>query len=216
MTTLVIAEHDNAALKSATLNTIAAAQKIGGEIHVLVAGHNAGAAAQAASTVSGVAKALHADAQQFAAPTAEGLATLAIGLAPSYTHVLLPATSFGKNVAPRIAALLDVAQVSDIIEVESADTFVRPIYAGNAFATVQSKDAKKVITVRATGFDAAPATGGSGVVEALAVPPDRGVSKVVSQELTESDRPECTSARGVISGGRGLPNRQHFQPPGAL
>jgi electron transfer flavoprotein alpha subunit len=211
MTTLVIAEHDNVALKNATLNTIAAAQKIGGEIHVLVAGHNSDGAAQAAAKVGGVAKTLHADAAQFAAPTAEGIAALAIALAPSYTHILLPATGFGKNAAPRIAALLDVAQVSDIIAVESADTFVRPIYAGNAFATVQSKDAKKVITVRATGFDAAPTVGGSGVVEPVAVPEDRGIVQVVGQELTKSDRPELASARVVVSGGRGLQNGENFK-----
>src|SRR5258708_1080669 len=181
MTILVIAEHDNAALKSATLNTIAAAQKIGGEIHVLVAGSNSGAAAQEAAKVAGVAKVLHADAPQFAAPTAEGITALAIGLAPSYSHLLVAGTGFGKNAAPRIAALLDVAQISDIIAVESADTFVRPIYAGNAFATVQSKDAKKVITVRSTGFDAAPASGGSSVVEAVAVPPERGAVRVIGQ-----------------------------------
>src|SRR5947199_5610611 len=197
MPILVIAEHDNAALKSATLNTIAAAQKIGGDIHVLVAGHNAGGAAKAAAQVAGVAKALYADAPQFATPTAENVAALAVGLAPSYSHVMLPATGFGKNIAPRIAALLDVAQVSDIIAVESADTFVRPIYAGNAFATVQAKDAKKVITVRTTGFDAAPASGGSGAVESIAAPADRSVARVVGQELTKSDRPELTNARVV-------------------
>jgi electron transfer flavoprotein alpha subunit len=211
MTILVIAEHDNATLKSATLHTVAAAQRIGGEIHVLIAGHNAGAAAQAASNVAGVAKALHADAPHLAASTAEDIAALVISLAASYTHVLLPATSFGKNVAPRIAALLDVAQISEIIAVESADTFVRPIYAGNAFATVQSKDSKKVITVRATGFDAAPANGGGGVVETVAVPPERGVVQVIGQELTKSERPELTSARVVISGGRGLQNGENFK-----
>jgi electron transfer flavoprotein alpha subunit len=211
MTILVIAEHDNAALKSATLNTIAAAQKIGDEIHVLVAGHDALAAAQEAAKVAGIAKVLYADAPHFAAPTAEAITALVIGLAPAYSHLLLPATGFGKNAAPRIAALLDVAQISDIIAVESADTFVRPIYAGNAFATVQSKDAKKVITVRSTGFDAAPATGGSGVVEAIAVAADRGTVQVVGQELTKSDRPELASARVVISGGRGLQNGENFK-----
>jgi electron transfer flavoprotein alpha subunit len=211
MTTLVIAEHDNATLKSATLNTIAAALKIGAEVHVLVAGHNAGAAAQAASKVAGVSKALHAEAPHFAAPTAESIAALAIVLAPAYTHILLPATGFGKNAAPRIAALLDVAQVSDIIAVESADTFVRPIYAGNAFATVRSGDAKKVITVRSTGFDAAPATGGSGLVESVSAPADTGLVQVMSQELTKSDRPELASARIVISGGRGLQNGENFK-----
>ena len=167
--------------------------------------------AQAAAQVAGVAKALHADAPQYATPTAENLAALVVGLAPSYTHILLPATGFGKNVAPRIAALLDVAQVSDIIAVESADTFVRPIYAGNAFATVQSKDAKKVVTVRATGFDAAPASGGSGAVESVAAPPDGGRVQVLGQELTVSDRPELASARVVVSGGRGLQNGANFK-----
>jgi electron transfer flavoprotein alpha subunit len=216
MTILVIAEHDNAALKSATLNTIAAAQKIGGDIHVLVAGHNAGGAAKAAAQVAGVAKALHADAPQFAAPTAENLAALAVALAPSYSHILLPATGFGKNVAPRIAALLDVAQISDIIAVESPDTFVRPIYAGNAFATVQAKDAKKVVTVRTTGFDAVAATGGSGAVEIVTAPPDTGRVRVLGQELTKSDRPELTSARVIISGGRGLQNGENFKMLEAL
>jgi electron transfer flavoprotein alpha subunit len=211
MTILVIAEHDNATLKSATLNTIAAAQKIGGEIHVLVAGHNAAAAAQQASKVAGVAKALHADAPHFAASTAESVAALAVGLAPAYTHILLPATGFGKNAAPRIAALLDVAQISDIIAVDSADTFVRPIYAGSAFATVQSRDAKKVVTVRSTGFDAAPASGGSGVVESVSAPADAGIVQVLGQELTKSDRPELASARIVISGGRGLQSGENFK-----
>ena len=208
---LVIAEHDGAALKTATRNTVAAAQKIGAPIDVLVAGHNAAGVAQAAAQVAGVTRALHADAPQYATPTAENLAALVVGLAPSYTHILLPATGFGKNVAPRIAALLDIAQVSDIIAVESADTFVRPIYAGNAFATVQSKDAKKVVTVRATGFDAAPASGGSGVVEAVPAPPDGGRVQVLGQELTVSDRPELASARIVVSGGRGLQNSANFK-----
>src|SRR6266536_3489818 len=211
MTILVIAEHDKAALKSATLHVVAAAQKIGGEIHVLVAGHESAAIANAAANIAGVAKALHADAPHFTAPTAEAIAGLAVGLAGAYTHILLPATSFGKNAAPRIAALLDVAQVSDIITVESADTFVRPIYAGNAFATVQSKDAKKVITVRPTGFAAAAATGGSGAVETVTAPPDSGRVKVLGQELTKSDRPELTSARVIISGGRGLQNGENFK-----
>jgi len=211
MTILVIAEHDKAALKSATLHVVAAAQKIGGEIHVLVAGHEAAAIAQGVANIAGVAKTLHADAAHFAAPTAEAIAGLVVGLAGAYTHILLPATSFGKDAAPRIAALLDVAQVSDIIAVESADTFVRPIYAGNAFATVQSKDAKKVITVRPTGFDAAASSGGAGVVEPVAAPPDPGVVRVVGQELTKSDRPELTNARIVISGGRGLQNGENFK-----
>ena len=216
MSVLVIAEHDNSVLKSATLNTIAAAQKMDADVHVLVAGHDAAGAAKAAAQVAGVAKALHADAPHFAKPTAENITALAMSLAPSYSHIVLPATGFGKNVAPRIAALLDVAQVSDIIAVESPDTFVRPIYAGNAFATVQAKDAKKVVTVRATGFDAAAATGGSGAVETIAAPPDNGKVQVLGQELTKSDRPELTSARVIISGGRGLQNGENFKMLEAL
>ena len=211
MSVLVIAEHDHASVKSATQHVVAAAQKIGGEIHVLLAGSDAGGAARAAANVAGVAKVLHAEAPAFASPTAEGIAKLAIGLAGAYTHILLPATSFGKDAAPRIAALLDVAQVSDIIAVESPDTFVRPIYAGNAFATVQSKDAKKVITVRTTAFDAAAASGGSGVVEPVAAPAELGVVRVAGQELTKSDRPELTNARIVISGGRGLQKGENFK-----
>ena len=216
MSSLVIAEHDNATLKSATLNTVAAAQKIGGEIHVLVAGHHADGAAQGAAQIAGIAKVLHADAAHLASPTAENLAALIVGLADTYSHILLPATGFGKNVAPRIAALLDVAQVSDIIAVESPDTFVRPIYAGNAFATVQSKDPKKVITVRATGFDAAVASGGSATIETVPSPADSGLVEVLGQELTKSDRPELTSARVVISGGRGLQKGENFKMLEAL
>ena len=216
MTTLVIAEHDNAALKGATLNTIAAAQKIGGDIHVLVAGHNAQSAAKAAAQVSGITKVLHADAPQLAGQTAENIAALTVSLAGPYSHILLPATGFGKNAAPRIAALLDVAQVSDIIAVESPDTFVRPIYAGNAFATVQAKDAKKVVTVRATGFDAVAATGGHAAVESVGAPADFGKVEVLGQELTKSDRPELTGARVVISGGRGLQNGENFKMLEAL
>ena len=211
MTTLVIAEHDNAALKPATLNTVTAAGKMGGEVHVLVAGHNAAGAAQAAAQVAGVVKALHADAPHLASPTAENMAALAVSLAPTYSHIVLPASGFGKNIAPRIAALLDVAQVSEVIAVESPDTFVRPIYAGSAFATVQAKDAKKVITVRATGFDAAAASGGGGAVETVAASPDSGRVRVLGQELTKSDRPELTSARIVVSGGRGLQNGENFK-----
>ncbi len=216
MTTLVIAEHDHVSLKGATFNTITAAQKIGGDIHVLVAGHSAQAAAKAATQISGVAKVLHADAPQLAGQTAENVAALAVGLAGAYSHILLPATGFGKNAAPRIAALLDVAQVSEIIAVESPDTFVRPIYAGNAFATVQAKDAKKVITIRATGFDAAAATGGQASIESVAAPADFGKVVVVGQELTKSDRPELTGARVVISGGRGLQNAENFKMLEAL
>ena len=211
MTTLVIAEHDNTTLKGATLNTLAAAQKIGGEIHVLVAGQNAQAAATAAAQVAGVAKVLHADAPQLAAQTAENVAVLVVAMAGAYSHILLPATGFGKNIAPRIAALLDVAQVSDIIAVDSPDTFVRPIYAGNAFATVQSKDSQKVVTVRATGFDAAAATGGQAPIESVAAPADFGHVELLGQELTKSDRPELTGARVVISGGRGLGSGENFK-----
>ena len=211
MTTLVVAEHDNTALKGATLNTLAAAQKIGGDIHLLVAGQGAQAAASAAAKVAGVAKVLHADAPQLAAQTAENVAALVVGLAGAYSHILLPATGFGKNIAPRIAALLDVAQVSDIIAVDAPDTFVRPIYAGNAFATVQSKDAKKVVTVRATGFDAVAASGGQAPIESVAAPADFGRVELKGQELTKSDRPELTGARVVISGGRGLQSGENFK-----
>jgi electron transfer flavoprotein alpha subunit len=216
VTILVVAEHDNTALKAATLNTVTAAQRIGGEIHVLIAGHNATAAAKAAAQIAGVAKVLHADAPHFAATTAEALSALVLPLAATYSHILLPATGFGKDCGPRIAALLDVAQVSDIIAVESADTFVRPIYAGNAFATVQSKDAKKVITVRATGFDAAPANGGNAAIENLSAPAAADRVQVLGQELTKSDRPELASARIVVSGGRGLQKGENFKMLEAL
>jgi electron transfer flavoprotein alpha subunit len=216
MSILVVAEHDHAALKSATLNTVAAAQKIGGDVHLLVAGHNAASAAAAAGQVAGIAKVLHADGAQLAAQTAENLAALVVGLAGPYTHILLPATGFGKNVAPRIAALLDVAQISDIVSVEGPDTFVRPIYAGNAFATVQSKDAKKVITVRTTGFDPVAGSGGTAPVESVAAPEDTGLTQVLGQELTKSSRPELTSARVVISGGRGMQNGENFKMLEAL
>jgi electron transfer flavoprotein alpha subunit len=216
MAILVVAEHDHAALKSATLNTVAAAHKIGGDVHLLVAGHNAAGAATAAAQVAGTAKVLHADAAQLAAQTAENLAALVVGLAAPYTHILLPATGFGKNAAPRIAALLDVAQISDIIAVEAADTFVRPIYAGNAFATVQSKDAKKVITVRTTGFDPVAGSGGNAPIESVTAPADTGLTQVLGQELTKSSRPELTSARVVISGGRGMQNGENFKMLEAL
>src|SRR5664279_4066796 len=189
MAILILADHDNASLKPATLSTVTAAQKIGGEIHLLVAGANAGGAAQAAAAIAGVAKVLHADAPYLASPVAENVAATVVAVAKTggYTHVLAPATGFGKNVMPRVAALLDVAQVSEIIAVESPDTFVRPIYAGSAFATVQSKDAVKAITVRATGFDAAPATGGNAPIESVAAAPDPGLAKVIGQELSKSD-----------------------------
>ena len=217
MPTLVIAEHDHASLKSATLHTITAAQQLGADVHVLVAGHNAGAAAQAAAAVAGVAKVLHADAPHFEKPTAENFTALVLSMVPGvYTHVLAPATPFGKNILPRVAAKLDVAQVSEITAIVSPDTFVRPIYAGNAFATVQSKDQVKVITVRATAFDAAAATGGSGKVETVAPSADTGQAQVTGQELTKSERPELTSARIVISGGRGLGSGENFKMLEAL
>jgi electron transfer flavoprotein alpha subunit len=216
MSVLVVAEHDHTALKSATLNTIAAASKIGGDIHVLVAGHDAAGAAGAAAQIAGVAKVLHSDAPQLAGQTAENLAALVVGMAAPYTHILLPATGFGKNAAPRIAALLDVAQISDIVAVEAPDTFVRPIYAGNAFATVQSKDAKKVITVRTTGFDPVAGSGGSAPIESVAAPADTGLARVIGQELSKSDRPELTSARIVISGGRGMQSGENFKMLEAL
>jgi len=213
MTALVIAEHDNAALKSATLHTIGAAQQLGGDVHVLVAGHPADAVAKAAASIPNVAKVLRADAAHLAWPTAENVAAVALQVIGSggYAHVLAPATSFGKNVAPRIAAKLDVAQISDITAIESPDTFVRPIYAGNAFATVQSADAIKVITVRATGFDAVAASGGDATIEDVAVPAEIASSKVVGQELTKSERPELTSARVVVSGGRGMASGDNFK-----
>jgi len=211
MSVLVLAEHDNASLKSATLNTIAAASKIGGDIAVLVAGADCGSAAKAAATVSGVKKVLVADAPHYRDQLAENLAALVVGLAPGFTHVLAPATSFGKNVAPRIAALLDVAQVSDVVEVKSADTFVRPIYAGNALATVQSQDKIKVVTVRTTGFDAVAANGGSAAAENATAVADAGLSSLVGRALTKSERPELTSARVIVSGGRGMGSGENFK-----
>jgi electron transfer flavoprotein alpha subunit len=221
MSVLVIAEHDHASLKSATLHAITAALQLGAElksdVHVLVAGQNAGGAAQSAASVVGVAKVLHADAPHLAMPTAENIAAIALSLFPGpYTHVLAAATGYGKNLLPRVAAKLDVAQISEITTVVSPDTFVRPIYAGNAFATVQSKDTVKVITVRATAFEAAAATGGTGAVEAIPVPTDSGHAVVTGQELTESERPELTSARIVISGGRGLGSGENFKMLEAL
>ncbi len=204
MTSLVIADHDGAHLKPGVTNTIAAAQKIGGDIHVLVAGSNCAAAASAAAAVAGVSKVLVADAAHYAGGLPENLAPLVVGLAKNYSHILASATASGKNVAPRVAALLDVAQISDIMAVESADTFVRPIYAGNAFATVKSSDGIKVITVRSTGFDGVAATGGSAAIENVAAGADAGVSRVLGQELTKSDRPELAAAKRIVSGGRGL------------
>jgi len=211
MAVLVFAEHDNRSLKKATLSTIAAAQKLGGEIHLLVAGHGCAEAAKAAAQVAGVAKVLHADAPQLDDEIAENVAALIVSIAPGYTHLLAPATSNGKNVMPRAAALLDSQQISEIIAVEAPDTFVRPIYAGSALATVKSADAIKVITVRATGFDAVAATGGAAPVESLAAPADAGLSRFVGREVAKSERPELTSARVVVSGGRGMGSGENFR-----
>ena len=210
MSILVIAEHDNAGLKGATLNAVAAAQQIGGPIHLLVAGSGCAAVAEAAAQIAGVEKVRVVDDAQYAHPLAENIAALVVALAPGYAHILAPATTTGKNFMPRVAALLDVAQISDIVAVVAPDTFVRPIYAGNALATVQSVDAVKVITVRTTGFDAAPVTGGSASVEPAAAVADPGVSKLVGQELTKSARPELTAARIIVSGGRGMGSGENF------
>jgi len=210
MTALVIAEHDNASIRGATLNTVTAAAALGGDVHVLVAGHNAGAAAAAAAQIAGVAKVLHADAAALAEGLAENVAAQVVALASGYSHLLFPATASGKNVAPRVAALLDVAQVSDITKVVSTDTFERPIYAGNAIATVQSTDATKVITVRTTGFDPAAATGGSAAVESASAAADSGKSSFVGREVTKSDRPELTAAKIIVSGGRALGSSEKF------
>jgi electron transfer flavoprotein alpha subunit len=210
MPVLIVAEHDNTSIKPAVLNTVSAAQRIGGEVHVLIAGHQCSGAAKSAAAIAGVGKVLVSDAPHYGHALAENLAALVVPLAKSYSHVLAPATSFGKNLMPRIAALLDVAQVSDIVKVESPDTFVRPIYAGNALATVQSSDPIKVITVRSTGFDAA-ATGGSVATENIATIPDTGLSTLVGQELTRSARPELTSARVIVSGGRGMGSGENFR-----
>jgi electron transfer flavoprotein alpha subunit len=212
MTNLVIAEHDNASIKVATLNTIAAAQKIGGDIHVLVAGHNAQAAADAAAKIAGVSKVLLADAPQLEAGLAENVEATVLNIAKDYTHILAPATAYGKNITPRIAAKLDTAQISDITAVDSADTFERPIYAGNAIATVQSADPIKVITVRTTGFDPVAAEGGSATVEKIEAAADTGLLQFVSREVTklDMDRPELTSAKIIVSGGRGLGNGENY------
>ena len=216
MTILVIAEHDNKVLAPATLNTVAAAAKIGGDIHVLVAGQGAGAVAEAAAKIAGVSKVLNADNAAYAHQLPENVAPLVATLvqeagAAGYSHILAAATSNGKNILPRVAAALDVDQISEIISVESADTFKRPIYAGNAIATVQSNAAVKVITVRATGFDPVAAEGGSAAVEAVAAAHDAGISSFVGEELAKSDRPELTAAKIVVSGGRGMQNGDNFK-----
>ena len=209
MTALVIAEHDNASIKGATLNTVTAAAQLGGEVHVLVAGHNAAAAATQAAQIAGVSKVIHADAEGFAHGLAENVAAQVLAIAAGYSHLLFPATAAGKNVAPRVAAKLDVAQISDITKVISADTFERPIYAGNAIATVQSADATKVITVRTTGFDAA-GQGGSAAVETVTAASGNGKSAYVGSEIAKSDRPELTAAKIIVSGGRALGSAEKF------
>ena len=211
MAILIIAEHDHVSLKSATGNAVSAAQKIGGDISILVAGHQCQAAAQAAAKIDGVETILIADATHYAPGLGENLAALIVGLASGYSHIIAPATTSGKNVMPRVAALLDVAQVSDVISVESPDTFVRPIYAGNALATVQSKDAVKVLTVRTSAFPNAASGAGNAAIENIAAAADAGLSEFIGQELTKSERPELGAARIVISGGRGMQNGENFK-----
>jgi len=210
MSVLVIAEHDNAGIKPATLNVVTAATEIGGDVTVLVAGEGCDGAAEAAGKIAGVAKVLKADGAHLAHGLAENVAPLIAKLAEGHSHVLAPATTFGKNVAPRVAALLDVQQISEISKVDGPDTFERPFYAGNAIATVKSTDAIKVITVRGTGFDAAAAEGGSASVESVDAGADEGLSSFVSQELTKSSRPELTTAKIIISGGRGMQSGENF------
>jgi len=210
MASLVIAEHDNASLKPATLNTVSAAIECGGDVHVLVAGHNAGPAAAAAAQVAGVSKVIHADAEGLAHGLAENVAAQVLAIAGQYSHILFAATASGKNVAPRVAASLDVAQLSDVTKVISADTFERPIYAGNAIATVQSSDAVKVITVRTTGFDPAAASGGSAPVQSAAIADGGGKSSYLGSEIAKNDRPELTAAKVIVSGGRALGSAEKF------
>jgi electron transfer flavoprotein alpha subunit len=210
MASLVIAEHDNQSIKGATLNTVTAALACGGDVHVLVAGHNASAAAQTASQIAGVAKVLHADGEHFAHGLAENVAAQVLALASGYSHILFPATASGKNVAPRVAAKLDVGQISDVTKIVGADTFERPIYAGNAIATVQSGDAIKVLTVRTTGFDAAAASGGSAAVETLSGVADSGLSTFMGSEIAKNDRPELTAAKIIVSGGRAMGSSEKF------
>jgi len=210
MTALVIAEHDNATIKVATLNTVTAALACGGDVHVLVAGANAGAAAATAAQIAGVSKVLHADSAAFAHGLAENMAAQILALASNYSHILFAATASGKNIAPRVAAKLDVGQISDVTKVDSPDTFERPIYAGNAIAIVQSLDAIKVITVRTTGFDAAPATGGSAAVETVAAVVASDKAVFVGSEIAKNDRPELTAAKIIVSGGRALGSHDKF------
>ncbi|MDQ2928482.1 MAG: electron transfer flavoprotein subunit alpha/FixB family protein [Pseudomonadota bacterium] len=214
MAVLVIAEHDNRSVKGATLNTVTAALEVaksdGGEVHLLVAGSDAAAAAQAAAQIAGVTKVLHADGAPFAHGLAENVAAQVLALAASYSHILFPATAAGKNVAPRVAAKLDVGQISDVTKIDSADTFERPIYAGNAIATVQSSDRVLVITIRTTGFDAAAASGGSATVETIAPVADSGKSMFLGSEIAKNDRPELTAAKVIVSGGRALGSSEKF------
>jgi electron transfer flavoprotein alpha subunit len=207
---LVVAEHDHAGVRPATLNTVSAALKLGGEVHVLIAGAGAAGAAKAAAAISGVAKVLHAEGEWFAHGLAENMAAQILAVAPAYSHIVFPATAWGKNIAPRVAAKLDVGQISDITKVDAPDTFERPIYAGNAIATVQSLDAVKVITVRATGFDPAAASGGSASIETLTAVADSGRTTFVRSEIAKNDRPELTSAKIIVSGGRALGSSDKF------
>ncbi len=210
MTTLVIAEHNNASIKGATLNTVTAALACGGDVHVLIAGSGAGAAATAAAAIAGVSKVIHADGAQFANGLAENMAAQVLAIAPAYSHILFPSTASGKNIAPRVAAKLDVGQISDITKVDSPDTFERGIYAGNAVATVQSIDVVKVITVRTTGFDPAAATGGAASIDVITAAADSGKSSFVSSEIAKLDRPELTAAKIIVSGGRALGSAEKF------
>ncbi|HPW84601.1 MAG TPA: electron transfer flavoprotein subunit alpha/FixB family protein [Rhodoferax sp.] len=210
MTALVIAEHDNASIKGATLNTVTAAAQCGGDVHVLVAGHNAGAAAAAAAQIAGVAKVIHADGEHLAHGLAENVTAQILAIAANYSHIVFPATASGKNVAPRVAAKLDVGQISDITKVVSADTFERPIYAGNAMATVQTADATKVLTVRTTGFDPAAASGGSAAVETQAALAANAGVAYLGSEIAKNDRPELTAAKIIVSGGRALGSNEKF------
>ncbi|HOF51112.1 MAG TPA: electron transfer flavoprotein subunit alpha/FixB family protein [Rhodoferax sp.] len=210
MTALVIAEHDNASIKGATLNTVTAAAQCGGDVHVLVAGHNAGAAAAAAAQIAGVAKVIHADGEHLAHGLAENVTAQILAIAANYSHIVFPATASGKNVAPRVAAKLDVGQISDITKVVSADTFERPIYAGNAIATVQTADATKVLTVRTTGFDPAAASGGSAAVETQAALAANAGVAYLGSEIAKNDRPELTAAKIIVSGGRALGSNEKF------
>ena len=210
MTSLVIAEHNNASIKPATLNTVTAAVLCAGEVHILVAGKGAEAAAAAASTISGVAKVIHVEGDHFAHGLAENMAAQILSIAANYSHILFPATASGKNIAPRVAAVLDVGQISDITKVDAPDTFERPIYAGNAIATVQSMDSVKVITVRTTGFDPAASTGGSAAVELLAGVADSGKTAFLGSEIAKNDRPELTAAKIIVSGGRALGSVEKF------